>query len=187
MQDSQYRLAVDVGGTFTDLVILDEASGRIQTLKVSSTPRDPSEAVLNGVQRARGRFDLELARVVQFTHATTVCSNTVLEGRGARTGLLVTDGFRDLLEIQRHKRYRLFDQAYRKTPPLVPRHLTYGIPERIDSQGAVVKALDETALVNAIKSLASQNIEALAICFLFSFRNAAHEKRAGEIARDMLP
>src|SRR6186997_1508865 len=116
MEDHKYRLAVDVGGTFTDLVILDEATGDVRTLKVSSTPRDPSEAVLNGVQRARGELDLELARIVQFTHATTVCSNTVLEGRGARTGLLVTEGFRDLLEIQRHKRYRLFDQAYKKTP-----------------------------------------------------------------------
>jgi N-methylhydantoinase A len=187
MQGSRYRVAVDVGGTFTDLVMLDEASGRIQTLKVSSTPREPSEAVLNGVQLARSRFALEFGCVVQFTHATTVCSNTVLEGRGARTGLLVTEGFRDVLEIQRHKRYRLFDQAYKKIPPLVPRHLVCGIPERIDAQGEVVKPLDEAALVEAVKRLAEQGIEALAICFLFSFRNAAHEKRAGEIARDLLP
>jgi len=187
MSSSQYRLAVDVGGTFTDLVILDEANGRMQTLKVSSTPRDPSEAVLNGVQRARDHFNLDLGDVSQFTHATTVCSNTVLEARGARTGLLVTDGFRDLLEIQRHKRYRLFDQAYFKIPPLVPRHLTYGIPERVSAQGEVVKTLDEAALVASLKELELQGIEALGICFLFSFRNSAHEKRAAVIARKMLP
>ena len=187
MSGNQYRLAVDVGGTFTDLVILDESNGRMQTLKVSSTPRDPSEAVLNGVKRARDRFNLDLGDVAQFTHATTVCSNTVLEARGARTGLLVTDGFRDLLEIQRHKRYRLFDQAYRKTPPLVPRHLTYGVPERVGAQGEVVKPLDEASLVASLKALQGQGIEALGICFLFSFRNATHEKRAAEIARAMLP
>src|SRR3990172_7020744 len=101
MEEEKYRLAVDVGGTFTDLVILDENTGRIQTLKVTSTPQDPSEAVLNGVRRARDELDLELARVTQFTHASTVASNTVLQGEGARTGLLVTEGFRDLLEIQR--------------------------------------------------------------------------------------
>src|SRR3977135_1259086 len=97
------RVAVDVGGTFTDLVILDERTGRIRTLKVSSTPRDPSEAVLTGVRRARDELGLALGSVSQFTHASTVCSNIVLEGRGARTGLLVTEGFRDVLEIQRHK------------------------------------------------------------------------------------
>ncbi|MBI2225614.1 MAG: hydantoinase/oxoprolinase family protein [Betaproteobacteria bacterium] len=187
MNDSKCRLAVDVGGTFTDFVILNEQTGQIQTLKVSSTPRDPSEAVLNGVRRARDELGLELARVSQFTHATTVCSNVVLQGVGARTGLLVTEGFRDLLEIQRHKRYRLFDQSYQKIPPLVPRRLSFGIPERIDAAGAVVRPLDEAALRQALQELAAAGIEALGICFLFSFKNASHEKRAGEIARQMLP
>ena len=187
MQGSAYRVAVDVGGTFTDLVMLEEASGRIRTLKVSSTPREPAQAVLDAVALARTRFGLDFGRVSQFTHATTVCSNTVLEGRGARTGLLVTEGFRDVLEIQRHKRYRLFDQSYRKLAPLVPRHLVHGIPERIDAQGEVVTPLDEAAVLAAVQALARQGIEALAICFLFSFRNARHEQRAGEIARDTLP
>ena len=187
MSEERCRLAVDVGGTFTDLVILNERTGQIQTLKVSSTPRDPSEAVLNGVRRARDELGLELARVSQFTHATTVCSNIVLQGLGARTGLLVTEGFRDLLEIQRHKRYRLFDQSYQKIPPLVPRRLSFGIPERIDAGGAVVRPLDEAALRQALQALAAAGVEALGICFLFSFKNASHEKRAGEIAREMLP
>src|SRR3989304_1622941 len=124
MNDSKCRLAVGGGGTFTDLVILNEQTGQIQTLRVSSTPQEPSEAVLNGVRRARDELGLELARVSQFTHATTVCSNVVLEGSGARTGLLVTEGFRDLLEIQRHKRFRLFDQSYQRVQPLGPRGLT---------------------------------------------------------------
>ena len=122
----RYRLGVDIGGTFTDLVVLNEGSGHIQTFKVSSTPHDPSQAALNGVRRVRDALGIDLAEVAQFTHASTVASNTVLQARGARTALLVTEGFRDLLEIQRHKRYRLFDQSYQKIPPLVPRHLSFG-------------------------------------------------------------
>jgi len=187
MREQRLRIAVDIGGTFTDLVILNEHTGEIQTLKVTSTPRDPSGAVLNGVRKARDELKLELARVSQFTHASTVASNTVLQGAGARTGLLVTAGFRDLLEIQRHKRYRLFEQDYQKTPPLVPRRLSFGVPERIASDGTIVQALDEAALREALTALAAHNIEALGICFLFSFKNAVHEKRAGEIATEMLP
>jgi N-methylhydantoinase A len=186
MGQGRHRLAVDIGGTFTDLVLLDEETGRMRTLKVSST-REPSEAVLNGVRRARDELKVELDRVCQFTHASTICSNTVLEGRGARTGLIVTEGFRDLLEIQRHKRYRLFDQSYQRIPPLVPRQLSYGVPERIDAHGAVIKPLDEAALVAALHALREAGVEALGICFLFSFRNAAHERRAAEIAREVLP
>jgi len=184
---ARYRVAVDVGGTFTDLVMLDEATSKLRTLKVSSTPRDPSAAAVEAVRQAHERYGLAYAEVDQFTHASTVCSNTVLEGRGARTGLIVTDGFRDLLEIQRHKRYRLFDQSYRKIPPLVPRHLVYGVPERIDAQGEIVASIDEAALEAALRGLAAQGIEALAICFLFSFRNPVHEQRAGDIARRLLP
>src|SRR5690348_11830964 len=187
MEQGRHRLAVDIGGTFTDLVLLDEDTGRIRTLKVSSTPREPSEAVLNGVRRARDELEIELGRVCQFTHASTICSNTVLEGHGARTGLIVTEGFRDVLEIQRHKRYRLFDQSYQRIPPLVPRQLSHDVPERIGADGTVITPLDEAALVNALRRLGEAGVEALGICFLFSFRNAAHERRAAEIAKDVLP
>jgi len=183
----RYRLGVDIGGTFTDLVVLNEGSGHIQTFKVSSTPHDPSQAALNGVRRVRDALGIDLAEVAQFTHASTVASNTVLQARGARTALLVTEGFRDLLEIQRHKRYRLFDQSYQKIPPLVPRHLSFGVPERVDETGVVITPLDEAALRVVLQKLVGEKIEALAICFLFSFRNSAHEKRAAVIAREMLP
>ena len=187
MAQPTYRVAVDVGGTFTDLVILNENDGRIQTLKVSSTPHDPSEAVLTGVRRAHKELGIDLAEVNQFTHATTVCSNTILQRSGARTALLVTAGFRDVLEIQRHKRYRLFDQSYQKIAPLVPRHLSVEAVERIAANGDIVTALDEAALRATLQKLAADKIEALAICFLFSFRNDVHEQRAGEIAREILP
>jgi N-methylhydantoinase A len=183
-----YRLGVDIGGTFTDLVIQDAESGTIRTVKVPSTPDDPSEAVLDALRRAAGpEVGIDLGGVKQLIHSTTVASNTILQGKGARTALLVTEGFRDLLDIRRHKRYALFDAAYRKVPPLVERRLTVGIPERIDAQGQVVEPLDENAVREALRMLAAEKVESIAICFLFSFLNDAHEKRVAEIAREMLP
>ena len=184
---STYRLSVDIGGTFTDLVALDETTGSIRTLKVSSTPRDPSEAVLKAVQRARDEWRLDLGQVSQFTHASTVGSNILLEGRGAKTALLSTEGFRDVLEIQRHKRFRLFDQAYRKIQPLVPRRWALGIPERIDAAGAVLRPLDEKAVADVARFLGEEGVEAIGICFLFSFKNADHEQRTAEIVGKILP
>ena len=98
MQVQGFRVGVDIGGTFTDLVVLNERDGEVRTLKVPSTPHDPSQAVLNAVRRLRSDFAADLSQVTQFTHATTVACNTILEGSGARTGLLLTDGFRDLLQ-----------------------------------------------------------------------------------------
>ena len=183
-----YRLGVDIGGTFTDLVIQNAENGAIRTLKVPSTPDDPSEAVLNALKLAAAKdVGIDLAAVSQLIHSTTVASNTILQGKGARTALLVTEGFRDLLDIRRHKRYSLFDAAYRKVPPLVERRLTIGIPERVDAQGQVIEPLDEAAVREALHFLATEKVEAIAICFLFSFLNNTHEKRVVEIAREMLP
>jgi N-methylhydantoinase A len=184
---SRYRVGVDIGGTFTDLVILDERTGTTQTLKVSSTPSEPSRAVFEALRRARDDRGLAMAEVGQFTHATTVASNTILERLGAKTALLVTDGFRDVLEIQRHKRYRLFDAAYSKIPPLVPRRFVYGIPERLDAAGNVVLPLNDEAVRAAADAIAEAGIEAVAICFLFSFQNQAHECTAADILRKRLP
>ena len=187
MAEASYRMGVDIGGTFTDLVIHEETTGALQMLKVSSTPGDPSEAVLTAVRRAHAELGVNLAKVRQFTHATTVASNTLLQRVGAKTGLLVTAGFRDVLEIQRHKRFDLFDLAYAKIAPLVPRNLAFDIPERMDYAGTVVTPLDEAALRATLGRLAQEKVEAVAICFLFSFMNPAHERRAGAIAREMLP
>ncbi len=180
-------MGVDVGGTFTDLVVVNERTGHVSTLKVPSTPSDPSEAVIHALDLAKKDLSFSLQDVSQFTHASTVASNTVLEGSGARTGLLVTEGFRDVLEIQRHKRYELFNLSYRKLAPLVPRRLALGIPERVSAKGEVIRELDEAALRSALSFLAAEGIEALAICFLFSFLNDTHERRAAEIARELLP
>jgi len=184
-----YRLGVDIGGTFTDLVIQDAQRGMIRTLKVPSTPHDPSEAVLDAIRQAAdpSGLALDLSEITQLIHSTTVASNTILQGVGARTGLLVTEGFRDLLDIRRHKRYALFDASYRKLPPLAARDRTFGIPERVDARGEIITPLDEAAVCAALERLAAENVESVAICFLFSFLNSAHERRAEEIARQVLP
>jgi N-methylhydantoinase A len=184
-----YRLGVDVGGTFTDLVIQNAETGLIQTVKVPSTPQDPSEAVLNALRRAADANDcgVDLRDVSQLIHSTTVASNTILQGVGARTGLLVTEGFRDLLEIRRHKRYALFDAKYRKLRPLIERRLTIGIPERIDARGNVIVPLDEQAVRAALAFFVEEQVEAVAISFLFGFRNDSHERRAAALVREMLP
>src|SRR3546814_3459963 len=121
--DGGIRIGVDVGGTFTDLVIISEETGDVFTLKVPSTPDDPSQAVIDAVRRATRELDIPLSKVLRFTHGTTVATNTILEGVGARTALIVTEGFRDVLEIQRHKRYELFKLDYQKVKPLVPRQI----------------------------------------------------------------
>jgi N-methylhydantoinase A len=184
-----YRLGVDVGGTFTDLVIQNAETGLIRTVKVPSTPQDPSEAVLDALRQAAdsNATDIDLGHASQLIHSTTVASNTILQGVGARTGLLVTEGFRDLLEIRRHKRYALFDAKYRKLRPLIERRLTIGIPERVDARGTIIAPLDEQAVRAALAFFAEERVEAVAIAFLFSFLNDMHERRVAALAREMLP
>jgi N-methylhydantoinase A len=181
------RVGVDIGGTFTDLVVLDELTGAIRTLKESSTPEDPSIAVQRALNRAEVELGLDLAHVRQFTHATTVASNTLLQKKGAKTALIVTEGFRDILEIQRHKRFDLFDLSYRKLDPLVPRNLAFGLRERIDAAGQVVTPVVEQDVVRLIEALKKEKVEAVAICFLFSFVNDAHEALVARMVRDRLP
>lgn len=181
------RIGVDVGGTFTDLVVLDEEKGGVYTLKVPSIPDDPSQAVLNAVKRASAELGLDLTTVLRFSHGTTVATNTILEGNGAKTALITTDGFKDVLEIQRHKRYELFNLNYKKVTPLVPRRLVIEAVERMDAKGAVITPLDEGALRASLAALAEEKVEAVAISFLFSFLNPTHERRAAEIVREVLP
>jgi N-methylhydantoinase A len=144
-------------------------------------------AVIEAVNQAKRDFNLDLGRVRRFAHGSTVATNTILEGLGARTALVTTDGFRDVLEIRRHKRYELFNLNYRKIPSLVPRRRAVGVSERVDAKGAVVVPLDEEELRKALSELAEEGVEAVAISFLFSFLNDAHERRAAEIARELLP
>jgi N-methylhydantoinase A len=174
------RIGVDVGGTFTDLVAL--VDGELTVAKVPSTPADQSV----GVMSALDEVGVDAARVQAFAHGTTVATNALLERSGGRTALLTTEGFRDVVEIARQTRPSLYDLTKLPPPPLVPRELRFVVRERVDPDGEAVP-LDEESLEAAVDALRAADVEAVAVCFLFSFLDPAHEQRAGEVLRSALP
>ncbi len=185
----RYRVAVDTGGTFSDFVYLNEDSGAVSIAKLPSTPDDPSRAILAGVEAliAQG---VPAGDVSSFCHGTTVGTNALLEGKGVKTGLLVTAGFRGIYEVAEQARPygpAIFDVMYDKPPPLVPQSLTGEVTERVDFRGDVLVPLDEDALRQTLRALKTQNIEALAVCLLFSFLHPQHEARVRDIAREEMP
>ena len=177
------RIGVDIGGTFTDLVALDEATGAVVNTKALSTPRD----LLAGVLRCVDQTGVRLADCRLLIHGTTIAINALLEGTGARTGLLTTEGFRDVLEIGRGDFLRMYDVLYRRPAPLVPRGRRLEVPERLDARGAVLVPLDEVAVRAAAQRLGRDGVESVAIAFLFSYRSPTHEQRAAEIVVAALP
>ena len=186
-----YRLGIDVGGTFTDLVLYDEGSGALVVEKVPSVPSDPSEGIVQGIGRVLKRAGVAPAAVSYVAHGTTVATNALLERKGARTALITTRGFRDLLEIARQKRPSLYDLHARKPVPLVPRHRRLEVAERIMADGSVRVALDAGDVERALDAVAAgadgEAVEALAICFLYSFLAPEHERAVLERARARLP
>ena len=185
-----YKIGIDVGGTFTDLVVEREGEPP-RTFKTPSTPQDPSDGLLVGLEDVAAAFGVSLkdllAQTERIIHGTTIATNTLVERKGARVGLITTEGFRDLLEMReglKEDRYNL-----RMTPvePLVPRYLRLGIPERVRSDGAVEVPLDEEALDRALDALEREGVDALAVCFLFSYLNPDHERRVAEKVRDRFP
>jgi N-methylhydantoinase A len=180
------RVAADVGGTFTDIACLS-AVGELSTCKIPSTPDDYAEAIIEGIQtltRSLGTGPDSLAEVL---HASTVATNVILEGKGANTALVTTEGFRDVLELRRIRVPRLYEPLYEKPPPLVPRRRRYEVTERIDSRGAVVKPLDDAQVRALATVLARAGVEAVAISLLHSYANPAHERRVAEVLRAELP
>ena len=182
-----YRLGVDIGGTFTDLVLLDEASGAVQLAKISSTPRDPSISFLDVVARGLRDSAYEPEACVHLVHGTTVATNTIIEGKGATTALITTAGFRDIFEIGRQIRPRLYDLFVDKPPPLIPRRLCFEVPERLDASGRVLTPLDERAVLDMVPHLRSAGVESVVICFLHAYINSAHEQRVAELLGAALP
>ena len=186
---ARYRVAVDTGGTFSDFVYLNEETGTVSITKVPSTPDDPSRAILQGIEAliAQG---VPAAGVSYFCHGTTVGTNALLEGKGVRTGLLVTEGFRGIYEVAEQARpygTAIFDVMYDKPGPLVPPSRTGEVRERVDFRGNVLVPLDEAALRATLRGLKTQEIESLAVCLLFSFLHPRHEARVGEIAKEEMP
>ena len=174
------RLGVDVGGTFTDLVALSE--GTLITAKVPSTPQDQSEGVMNAIKVS----DVEPGAVLALAHGMTVATNALLERRGARTALVTTEGFRDVLEIARQNRPALYDLTHDRPPPLVPPKLRFMISERMGPDGEV-SPLDEGSLTEVVAAIEEADVEAVAVCLLFAFMHPEHEKRVGEALRKALP
>jgi N-methylhydantoinase A len=182
------RIGVDVGGTFTDFVLHDPARDLVHTGKLLTTPDDPSRAIVEGTQRVLREVGLTPADLHSMVHGTTLVTNTVIERTGAKVGLLTTAGFRDSVEIGREIRYDLYDLFLDPPPSLVPRHLRREIPERMDAGGEVLLPLDEEAVRREARDLVErEGVEALAVAFLHSYRDARHERRAGEILRALHP
>ncbi len=184
-----YRLGVDVGGTFTDVLLLNERNGELHTAKVPSTPSDSSIGVLAGIEKVCTNANIALSEITHVMHGTTVATNTVLTGTGARVGLVTTKGYRQVLQIARS-----FVPGglggwviYQKSEPMAPLELTIEANERIGADGSVVTALDEDCLKKSLIHLSEQNIEALTVCLINSFTNALHEERVRDIAMEILP
>ena len=182
-----YRLGVDIGGTFTDATLIDETSGQVRVGKVPSTPGDPSLGFMEAVHRMLRQAGVAPGDVAYVVHGTTIATNSIIEGKVARTGFITTDGFRDMLEIARQIRPTLYDLQFEKPRPLVPRYLCFGVPERLDAQGRVLVPLDEAAVRRTAERLRQEGVESVAVCFLHSYVNPAHEKRVGEILREAFP
>jgi N-methylhydantoinase A len=182
-----YRIGIDVGGTFTDFTLVDEDRGGVAFFKVPSTPHDPSEAIDHGIQGLMAEHGIAPSQIAHIGHGTTVATNLIIERKGAVCGLLTTKGFRDVLEIGRQVRPHLYDYNVIKPAPLVPRALRREVSERLSAKGAVQVPLDEDDVRAAARVLRGAGVEAVAICFLHSYRNPAHEQRARDIVREIMP
>src|SRR5262245_12538816 len=181
-----YRLGVDVGGTFTDLVLVSP-DGVARTCKVLSTTADYARAIVDGVRQLTTEAGIPARDIGEIIHGTTVATNAILERRGARTGLLTTEGFRDLLEIGRLRLSRLYDLDFERPAPLVPRRWRREIRERMNHRGEVVTPLDREGAAAAIERLLAEGVESIAVCFLHAYANPAHEVEVGAMIRDRAP
>ncbi|MBS0979621.1 MULTISPECIES: hydantoinase/oxoprolinase family protein [Acetobacter] len=184
--EPHYRIAADIGGTFTDIACLS-ADGVLVTAKVPSTPHDYALGILTGVRQIAAQLQAPASAFGQLLHASTIATNAILEAKGARTGLVTTEGFRDVLELRRIRVPRLYEPLYQKPEPLVPRRLRLEVRERLDARGDVIQALDEENVRTVAKTLAKAGVEAVAVCFLHSYVNPEHEKQAERILREELP
>ena len=185
------RIGIDVGGTFTDLVAMDEGDSTPVAFKTPTTPADPSDGVLRGIAGLASYMGMDARELLQkaqvIIHGTTVATNTLVERKGAKVGLITTEGFRDLLEIREGLKEDRYNLRMDQVEPLAPRYLRVGVEERVDSSGRVRRELDVEGLRRKVEYLKSEGVDSVAICFLFSFLNPDHEMEAERIVREMLP
>src|SRR5712692_7696454 len=176
---ARFRVTVDTGGTFSDFVYLNEETGELSIAKLPSTPDDPSRAILAGIETLLAQ-GVRASDIGYFCHGTTVGTNALLEGKGVKTGLLVTEGFRGIYPVGEQARpygAAIFDVLYDKPALLVPSSRTGEVKERVDFRGNVLRELDEGALRETVRELAREDIESIAVCLLFSFLHPEHEAR----------
>src|SRR5437660_6742240 len=181
-----YRVGVDIGGTFTDIVLLG-SDGTIHTKKVSSSVENYAQAIVDGLGEVFGETGLGGGSIEEIRHGTTVASNAILEHKGARVGLITTKGFRDVLEIRTLRMPRLYDLTWTKPAPLVERYLREVVDERIDHRGHVDRALDPADAARAVDALLAEHVEAIAVCLINSFANPVHELMLKDIVARKAP
>jgi N-methylhydantoinase A len=177
-----FRVGIDIGGTFTDIVVL-ASDGRVLTVKVPSTPHDYSLGIADGLGDLLATEGLDGAAVSELIHGTTIATNAILEKKGAKTALVTTEGFQDVLEIGRLRMPRLYDLGWEKPEPLVPRHRRLEVRERIDYRGAVARSLDEAHAAEVVQTLLDLGVESIAVCLLNAYANGAHEARIAALVR----
>ena len=182
-----WRIGIDIGGTFTDVALVDDAGAHVGVAKVPTTPGDLAQGVLCALDTAMRRYRLAAQDVTLFSHATTVVTNAILEESGARAALITTRGFRDVLELRRSARADLYDLFQDAPATLIPRRRRFEITERIGADGAVVTALADNEIDGLIATLKAARVDAIAVSLMFSFLNPEHERRLGERLRAALP
>ncbi len=187
MEKKRFRLGCDIGGTFTDFVLLDDLTGEIHTAKCLTTPKDPSDAVEEGIKILSKKLPGFVSELDEFIHGTTLVINSIIERKGAKTGLITTKGFRDVLEIGREIRYAPYDIFAEYPKPLVPRRLRMEVDERIRSDGTILKPLNVDEARQVVRKLVSMGVESIAVCLINSFENPIHEKMIEEIIHEEAP
>ena len=181
-----YRVGVDIGGTFTDIVLIN-AAGELLTKKISSSVSNYADAIVHGLAQVFEEAGVGPEEILEILHGTTVASNAILELKGAKVGLIGTEGFRDILEIRNLRMPRLYDLEWQKPAPLVERYLRMTVAERIDAKGRVERPLERTDAERAVAALLAEGVEAIAVCLLNSYQNPCHERLIAEVIQDIAP
>ena len=181
------KLGIDIGGTFTDLVLLDQQSGEMAFAKTLTTYPDPTDGILNGVREILEANGIGAGKIEAIVHGTTLVTNAVIERKGAKTALLTTAGFEDVLEIGRELRYDIYDIFLDMPKPLVPRNLRFGVKERMDKKGNVLEPMDEAGVPELLDKLLVEGVESIAVCFLHAYANPLHEQRIRQLIKDRAP
>ncbi|MEI8036273.1 MAG: hydantoinase/oxoprolinase family protein, partial [Betaproteobacteria bacterium] len=186
MKINKFALGVDIGGTFTDIVLI-EANGAVHISKGLSTPKAFEQAILTLLEKLIDRLELNAADCNALVHGTTVATNAIIERKGALTGLITTKGFRDVLELRRIRVPRLYDLTWEKPEPLVDRYLREEVIERVTHDGAIYQALDEKSVCEAVSRLVKRGVSSIAVCLINAYANPSHEKTVQDIVRREAP